>query len=89
LFVGVAVGGMFLEPRLPSRQPSMQSIATIPPPGLAPRPAVLVSEQVTETPDDDAFLLELEFALERPRTRELQPFDALTPLFQDVDNRLR
>jgi hypothetical protein len=28
---------------------------------------------------DEAFLSDLEVALERPRTRELQPFDALTP----------
>ncbi len=29
--------------------------------------------------DDDAFLSDLEAALERPRTRELLPFDQLTP----------
>ena len=28
---------------------------------------------------DDAFLSDLEMALERPYTRSLQPFDALTP----------
>src|SRR5207249_5930820 len=44
---------------------------------LTPRSAVAV----TSTPDtvDDAFLSDLEVALERPHTRSLQPFDALTP----------
>jgi hypothetical protein len=39
--------------------------------------------------DDDAFLMQLEFALERPHTQELQPFDALTPHVREigVDNR--
>jgi hypothetical protein len=34
--------------------------------------------------DDEAFLLELEFALARPHTHELQPFDALTPHVREV-----
>ena len=34
---------------------------------------------------DDAFLSELEIALERPRTRELRAFDALTPHVRDLD----
>jgi anti-sigma factor RsiW len=33
---------------------------------------------------DEAFLSDLEVALERPRTRELQPFDALTPRVRDI-----
>jgi hypothetical protein len=90
LFVGVAVGGMFLEPRLTRPAPAaMQAVSPGPSSGITPRPAVLVTTQASDTPDDDTFLSELEFALERPRTRELQPFDALTPLVQDVDNRLR
>jgi hypothetical protein len=37
---------------------------------------------------DDAFLSELELALERPHTRELVAFDALTPHVREVrDNR--
>lgn len=36
---------------------------------------------------DDAFLSELEVALERPHTRELQAFDALTPHARDVSLR--
>jgi hypothetical protein len=33
---------------------------------------------------DDAFLSDLDLALERPRTRELQPFDAFTPHVREV-----
>lgn len=36
---------------------------------------------------DDAFLSDLEVALERPRTRELQPFDTLTPHVREVSDR--
>jgi len=32
----------------------------------------------------DAFLTELEFALQRPHTRELQPFDVLTPHAREI-----
>ncbi len=39
--------------------------------------------------DDDAFLSELEVALERPQTRELQPFDAFTPHVREVRNTIR
>jgi hypothetical protein len=36
---------------------------------------------------DEAFLSDLELALERPRTRELQPFDALTPHVRDIADK--
>ena len=39
--------------------------------------------------DDDEFLMELELALARPHTRELQPFDAMTPHVQDIINKGR
>jgi hypothetical protein len=37
--------------------------------------------------DDDAFLSELDVALERPQTRELQPFDAFTPHVREITYR--
>jgi hypothetical protein len=37
--------------------------------------------------DDDAFLSDLEAALERPRTRELLPFDQLTPHVRDISTQ--
>ncbi len=39
--------------------------------------------------DDDAFLSDLDAALERPRTRALAPFDALTPHARDVSMPIR
>lgn len=92
LFVGVAVGSTLLHPGVTRSLPGMrvsttQSAAA----RLAPTPAVRVSNPptVTDSFDDDAFLMELEFALERPHTRELQPFDALTPHVREIDDRLR
>jgi len=41
------------------------------------------------TADEDAFLSDLEVALARPRTRELQPFDALTPHVRDISTPIR
>jgi len=37
---------------------------------------------------DDAFLSDLEMALEQPHTRSLQPFDALTPHVRDMSERV-
>jgi hypothetical protein len=53
---------------------------------LAPSPAVLLNApaNLSDNIDDDAFLMQLEFALERPHTQELQPFDALTPHVRPV-----
>ena len=58
---------------------------------MAPAPAVLVNAPapVIDAFDDDVFLRELEFALERPHTQELQPFDALTPHVREIGNRVR
>jgi anti-sigma factor RsiW len=59
------------------------------------RPAVRLTPVATRgtTPppvaDDDAFLGELEVALERPQTRELQPFDTFTPHVVGVRNTIR
>jgi anti-sigma factor RsiW len=39
--------------------------------------------------DDDAFLSELDLALERPRTRELLAFDAFTPHVREIKNGIR
>jgi len=40
-----------------------------------------------EIASDDAFLSDLEIALERPHTRELQAFDALTPHVREITDR--
>ena len=85
LFVGVAVSGTILGP---GRTVTPMRVANVPSAAarLAPSPAVLVNAptNVLDSIDDDAFLLQLEFALERPHTQELQPFDALTPHVREI-----
>ena len=63
-------------------------------PFAAPRPvhlAPVATHGAQPAPDaaDDAFLSDLELALERPPTRELQPFDALTPHVREITDRVR
>jgi hypothetical protein len=48
-------------------------------PAASPRPAL-----VSDPAADDAFLSELELALDRPRTRELIAFDAFTPHVREI-----
>ena len=82
LFVGVALGASFQwRTQLQGRQ--MLSDAT------RARTARLgpVATRGTGPADvapDDAFLSDLEIALERPHTRELQAFDALTPHVREI-----
>jgi hypothetical protein len=84
LFVGVAVGASYqytAHNRTPTETLARQTSA----PRLGPAgtrgitPAQLAA--------DDAFLSDLEKALERPHTRELVAFDALTPHVREVTNR--
>jgi hypothetical protein len=90
LFVGVAVGGTILQPGFRRPAPAMRVAAQATATRPTPAPAVRVnSAPAPDTFDDDAFLMELEFALERPHTRELQPFDALTPHVREIDNRVQ
>jgi hypothetical protein len=87
LFVGVAVGGTLLAPGRVQQSGSTMRVANTPSAAarLAPSPAVLVNApSVIDSIDDDAFLMQLEFALERPHTQELQPFDALTPHVREI-----
>ena len=87
LFVGVAVSGTILHPGL-QRSVAPMRVAGNPTASarLAPSPGVLINapSNVIDSIDDDAFLMQLEFALERPHTQELQPFDALTPHVREV-----
>jgi hypothetical protein len=81
LFIGVAVGASF---QWRSQQQGRQSFLTD-----AARTQRLgpVATRGTGQPDvatDDAFLSDLEIALERPHTRELQAFDALTPHLREI-----
>lgn len=86
LFVGVAVGGFVLEPT--SRHPVVPQMQTAA--RTTPAPAVRAAATPAVKPaDDDSFLLDLEFALQRPNSRELEPFDALTPHVREIDSRVR
>jgi hypothetical protein len=82
LFVGLALGGAFFDvgsapARPPGSSASRGLIAVAPSPRpLAPPTAPLV---IRDTVDDAEFMSDLEAALQYPRTRELLPFDALTP----------
>jgi hypothetical protein len=86
LFVGVVVSGTILHPGLQRSVAPMRVAGNPASARLAPSPAVLVNTptNVIDSSDDDAFLMQLEFALERPHTQELQPFDALTPHVREV-----
>ncbi len=86
LFIGVAVGGYLGPDRFVSRRTVRVAEATasrpraVAAPAPTAAPAVLVGTSADSvTQDDDAFLMELELALANPRSRELRPFDALTP----------
>jgi hypothetical protein len=47
-------------------------------------PAATRGSNAADVAADDAFLSDLEVALERPHTRELQAFDALTPHVREI-----
>lgn len=89
LLVGVAVGAMY--PGVAQRDGDV-AIARLSPAAPRPMPApslVAPSSPPKAAVDDDDFLRDLEFALARPQTRELQPFDALTPHAREVISRVR
>ena len=81
LFVGVAVGATFQwRSQEQARRTFLTDVSR--PQRLSP-----VATRGTGQPDvatDDAFLSDLEIALERPHTRELQAFDALTPHLREI-----
>jgi hypothetical protein len=83
LFVGIAVGASFqwrsqLEGRRTflsdASRPRTQRLTPTATRGTVP----------AEVAPDDAFLSDLEIALERPHTRELVAFDALTPHVREI-----
>jgi anti-sigma factor RsiW len=87
LFVGVAAG-MFFDSRLP-RSSVFHSASThqtvVPAHGAGRLTAVATDGRTTPTIDaDEYFMSDLESALDRPRTRELLAFDALTPHVREI-----
>ena len=82
LFVGVALGAGYEWRSRSTRQALTGDMAR------ASRllPVATRGSTPADVAADDAFLSELEIALERPRTRELQAFDALTPHVREVSD---
>ena len=83
LFVGVAVGASY-DWRLAARGRQMFAANTGPSRTARPAPVAGRSNTFADGAADDAFLSDLEFALERPHTRELLAFDALTPHVREI-----
>jgi anti-sigma factor RsiW len=80
LFVGVALGASYRWSGGP--RPGITGDATTArSPQLAP---VAVRVNTSQVAADDAFMSELEVALDRPRTRELIAIDDLTPHFREI-----
>jgi hypothetical protein len=96
-FVGVALGGLLLQAGLHGSLPGLRvarhsafsRMAPAPHLGISPAVRAIAPMPITDAVDDDAFLQELELALERTPTRELQLLDALTPHVREVGSRLR
>ncbi len=91
LFVGAIVGSVYdfgvrSAPRVAS---SVAVTRPAPQPPLSTAPPASLARPVTVSSDDEAFLSQIELALGGPRTRELQPFDTMTPRVQEISTRLR
>jgi hypothetical protein len=78
LFIGVALGAGYEWRAHPEDAPRLA--------GEAARPHVTAAPARggSATESDDAFLSDLEVALERPHTQELRAFDAFTPHVREV-----
>jgi hypothetical protein len=81
LFVGVAVGTSYRSGKTPRTAIVDSSAAR---PAQQQAPVATRANNASEFAADDAFLTELEMALDRPRTRELLAIDALTPHFREI-----
>ena len=79
LFVGVALGASYRWSGVP--RPGIARDAMM---ARSPQLAPAVRVNGSESAADDAFMSELEMALDRPRTRELIAIDALTPHFREI-----
>ena len=84
LFIGIAVGyqleGRRARPAAAARHEAGSLRA------VTPTAVAMTGNAPADVASDDAFLSELEIALERPRTRELMAIDAFTPHFREIRN---
>jgi len=83
LFVGVALGASY-EWNVRSVPASSYGVRDL---STRIAPVATRGESPAEIANDDAFLSDLELALERPHTRELRAFDAFTPHVREVQDQ--
>ena len=87
LFVGVAAGSVFNFGRLDFVRGTRFNVVSNARPRIgAAVPAVLTPAAVGVSAADDAFMSDLESALDRPHTSELAVYDALTPHVREVSD---
>jgi hypothetical protein len=86
LFIGVALGAAYRAPWTLRPARSLNAVAWTPtsaPSRLSPL-GTIGNSPAPDVAADDAFLSELELALDRPRSHELAAFDALTPHVREI-----
>jgi hypothetical protein len=83
LFVGVAIGASYELRARPHSAPRFADTARQP----RLTPVATGGSSPADVASDDAFLSDLDVALERPHTRELQAFDAFTPHVREIRNQ--
>jgi hypothetical protein len=81
LFAGVALGAAYQWDGAALRRRVGREVMAARP---APAAPVLTHAGAAQVGADDAFMLELEVAIDRPRTRELIAIDAFTPHFREI-----
>lgn len=89
LFLGVGAGLFYDGDTRAARLASVRHANASRPARLAPVATRGSVAPPSTDADADQFLSELELALDRPRTPELLPFDALTPHVREISNPLR
>jgi anti-sigma factor RsiW len=84
MFIGVAVGASYEwnAGHVPARFGARDANARM-------APVATRGTTPADVANDDAFLSDLELALERPHTRELQAFDAFTPHVREIRDQQR
>jgi hypothetical protein len=85
LFAGVALGASYPWTWQRLSVPSRAARDSARPARMTP--VATRGSSPAQVAADDAFLSDLEVALERPHTRELQAFDALTPHVREISDQ--
>jgi anti-sigma factor RsiW len=86
LFAGVGVGVFFDQSRVQTRVASLQHTRPVQLPAVVRHQAASTPANATQESDDEAFLSDLDLALESPQTRVLVVYDRLTPHVRDASD---